>query len=159
MDFYSPENNDFHTLVLGAVRVWLGVLSDCGIDLDGYGRREQQVFLQETPDVREHLACCSELDPRNEHPPNIDIPWSIECAFWTDGPVSHLSRYRSGAEIPPLRLANFTYGPRPEDWELQFESCEEEWIGTFWSLIERQEDIGRLASSTPPTPGGWVEEG
>ena len=150
---YSPDDTTFQTLVLHAVQAWLRILLDCGIDLDTYGRQEREVFLLDSLDVKEHVACCSRLELLNLHTDDLDPDWDLDCDFWTEGPASHRSYHQSIHEVPPLRLANFTYGPCPEDWKLQFETSEEEWVGAFWDTIEEQ-----LEMSAPSIPGAWIEE-
>ena len=150
---YSPETTAFQLKVLRTVKAWLRILSNCGVDLAQYGYREKQFFLQEASNAQEHVTCVSGWDPYTpaEH---------FNCNFWVDGPMSHRPYRRIDyvGEVPPMRLANFTYGARPEDWELRFESSEEEWIGTFWDMAEREENLSQPQSNSPSIPGGWVEE-
>jgi len=48
------------------------------------------------------------------------------------------------------------YGPSADDWDLTWETCEEEFTGYFWNHIEgklRREEARRYS-----VPGSWFEE-
>ncbi|KAI9654345.1 MAG: hypothetical protein M1821_006661 [Bathelium mastoideum] len=152
---YILRLNTFQVTADRAVKAWLGILSYSGIDLERYGQREKQVFLVDVLNVKEHMACCGTYPLSDWGLGFINPSYNINCSYWANGPESH--RPADGSEenvSPPLRLANFTYGPRPEDWQLRFEWCEEEWFGTFWDTVEHSDEN---QWNTFPVPGQWAE--
>ena len=48
------------------------------------------------------------------------------------------------------------YGPSADDWDLTWETCEEEFAGYFWNHIEEQ--LHREEAWRYGVPGSWVEE-
>lgn len=56
------------------------------------------------------------------------------------------SRGRNGGSV---RLINFTYGSSPDDWHLWMSERSDAYVGDFWRLIRRQEEV---------MPGAWPED-
>lgn len=48
----------------------------------------------------------------------------------------------------PLRIINFTYGPKVEDWEIWVSNPLDEWAGEFWYWVENPELFA---------PGAWLD--
>jgi len=60
------------------------------------------------------------------------------------------------SHIPPIKLKSMRYGPSADDWDLTWETCEEEFAGYFWNHIEDQ--LHREEARRYSVPGSWVEE-
>jgi hypothetical protein len=160
LESYSPVSHGFQASAQRAVRAWIQVLSSCDVDLKAYGDREKRIFSQDDVDVKEHITCRSAYEQMIPWTSRRSSGWHIDCHFWREGPMSHIS-YRPNCdneEVPPVRLASFTYGPSPEDWTLIFESCEEEWAGVFLDTIEQGNDVKQQQQSQYAIPGGWISE-
>ncbi len=48
---------------------------------------------------------------------------------------------QGGGTGPPSgpQLASFTYGPRPEDWDLLWELGAEDYLRDFWSMVDARQ--------------------
>ncbi|ETS88140.1 hypothetical protein PFICI_01968 [Pestalotiopsis fici W106-1] len=49
-----------------------------------------------------------------------------------------------------MQLSGFKYGPKPEDWVLEWDLMPERLSGEFWSMVEEQ-------LQHPQMPGAWVD--
>ncbi|KAI9678534.1 MAG: hypothetical protein M1822_007477 [Bathelium mastoideum] len=159
---YSPGGDTtFRTLALHAMKAWLHILSDCGVDLENYGYQEKKAFVLEAANAKEHVTCDCRGKLIKDQVGRVQ--WIDECSFWNHGTVSYvcvqLKEPDPLEDVPPMRLANFRYGTRLEDWELQFESSDEGWVGSFLDMAEQQANLGQTWSEPSSMPGGWVEEG
>jgi hypothetical protein len=101
-----------------AMSFYITTLYDSGVNLKEYG-------------VREYLT------------------WEpLECQKgWTGGPgyyYSYFSYYYFGRR----RLLGFSYGPTPGDWKVWENEPSDEFVGDFWSMVERKEEV---------MPGTWIE--
>lgn len=94
-----------------ALRLWLQVLMQAGVDLDTYGKREREWFINND---RYHYFA-----PYGKH------------------------RFFFG-----YYLANFKFGPKPEDWELYWAERTDVFAGDFWKLTEEPQ---------LHIPGAWVD--
>ncbi|KAF6840010.1 hypothetical protein CMUS01_04059 [Colletotrichum musicola] len=99
---------------------WVEDVQSAGIDLTTYGERELDLLV------------------RNDH---------ILTSRWCSLDIGHPS---DGYPLSGPRLVSFTYGPRPEDWELVWDPAAEEFAGDFWNLVEDR---------PLPMPGAWEEDG
>lgn len=77
----------------------------------------------------------------------------LQWEIYTSKPWLMDRRWSSSESRPEVwasgpKLASFTYGPRPEDWNFVWDHATEEFAGNFWELIE---------DMPPPVPGGWVD--
>ncbi|KXX73485.1 hypothetical protein MMYC01_209131 [Madurella mycetomatis] len=112
------------------MRGWLEDLLAGGKDLELYGRMEMAAFLRQD---KLRSECW---------PPQTSEYWShlIPVEEWD----------YMGSSEGGWRWQGFTYGPRPEDWDLiwEWDPRVEEFVGDFWSWIEN-----------PPlrVPGAWVD--
>jgi hypothetical protein len=73
-------------------------------------------------------------------------------------PVEYDINLGTARPHPKLRLINFSYGRRPEDWVFWFSEPTDEFAGVFWRMIENgpTEDSGKeLDDKILSTPGAW----
>lgn len=95
-----------------SVRIWLGILQECGIDLLGYGRQERQRMK------------------------NQESGWVFN--IWRD--VWHESRFYRTYIHPnskfEVRLISFEYGRQPGDWKLWWSEPTDGLVGDFWKEME-----------------------
>jgi len=91
-------------------------------------------------------------------PSKWDHAWCTEPYDVLSG-VYKCDPARHEYSLKPIRLRNLAVGPQPNDWRFSWETCEEEWAGLFWGLIEgsaQQEDMDS-EDATPQIPGSWVD--
>lgn len=113
---------------------WLKILRHCRIDLQDYGEWEK-------------------LNTREE---DQEFEFTKLGEGLTIGP-------RPRRTAGTVRLINFAYGPRPEDWKFWFSDPTDAFAGNFWALIEESTPCGfdqeALAKShAQPMPGSWSED-
>ena len=105
-----------------ATTAWLEDLLQAGVDLEAYGEREWGLYRQDD--------------------------W-LQTWHWSNLTCDHEDS-ASNAEGP--LLVTFTYGPRPEDWTLQWDLATEEFAADFWETL----DV--YSANSHIMPGGWVED-
>lgn len=182
----DPTNNLFisrrrvwHKKLDSLIRRWLQILLECGIDLKAYGKREHSIIF-------------SESLKNDSTTPSVPLVQPLPLFPWvpneqTDhrGLPSELTYFHLRADFVPcqLWLRNFSYGPKVEDWSmdwdvemsinlkrfydvldkpyrgLQFFARFSEW----WDVEENDWEWEDAAEETvvygpPRMPGGWVEE-
>ncbi|KAK0720945.1 hypothetical protein B0H67DRAFT_209180 [Lasiosphaeris hirsuta] len=129
---------DYDRVVPPSDRLWLEFLQSIGVDLEVYGEWEMGV-LRRQPEAWEHAWCT--LDPFD--------------AIFRD--IVNCDSTLHSSEIPPIRLRKIFVEPRPIDWGFVWETCEEEWAGLFWSLIEAAPKLQHEEDTIPTLPCSWVE--
>lgn len=128
-----------------ALHCWLEDMASAGLDLGKYGSYEWEIHQQTSPTVLQGTT------------------WN-RSAWHPDGMVHY-----EGGEPRPV-FESFTFGPRPEDWELILDFVVEDYVGEFfeWAACEEctEEEIcfecavrsGGPVFVGPAIPGGWVED-
>lgn len=123
-ELYLPQDpirtRDLRRMIHTTLTWWLEDLAECKVDLLKYGRRERALFLRNQELRRIWYRGCSMLHNK-EHP-----TYELEDM---------------------LRLADFTYGPRPADWKFHWDMEIERFVGDFWDLVE---------NPIPHLPGSWL---
>ncbi|KAK7949323.1 uncharacterized protein PG986_010209 [Apiospora aurea] len=107
---------------------WLGIVKDAGVDLSPYGRKENEILL------------------------NDGIARNMCCWHTSEHTLRGSSTYYPGWETVNYQLRWYLYGFRtgsePEDWEILWNEPTDDFLEDFWALVEdRSLDI----------PGSWVE--
>ena len=108
-------------MIVDRMHSWLEDLAEAGIDLDEYGRLEAEA--------------ASDSATQQEAVVNSVVKQNPKTGQW----VINTPR----GQI----LVLFRYGPRPEDWTLEWDFLDEQFAGDFWDMIER----------LPPMPGTWQD--
>ncbi|KAF6842850.1 hypothetical protein CMUS01_02652 [Colletotrichum musicola] len=91
-----------------ALRRWLEVVQDSGIDLEEYGKHESDCLYTN------HVL--------------RRVRWNIwEWDFERERPYDS----RSGP-----RLERIVFGPKPEDWKFVWDPAIEEYVEEFWDMVE-----------------------
>jgi hypothetical protein len=63
---------------------------------------------------------------------------------YTGGPENYYSDYYFGRR----RVLGFNYGPYPEDWRVWENESTDEFVGDFWLMLDKKEEV---------MPGAWIE--
>ncbi|KAK1751318.1 hypothetical protein QBC47DRAFT_391621 [Echria macrotheca] len=135
----QEENNGSPVVLLTRVLVqWLDVLQEMGIELDVYGEWEVE-SLREWPEIWDHAWCTRPYD------------------VFAELPKCHASTHDPNSGARPVRLRKLVVGSKPADWRFEWEICEEEWAGLFWSLVEDPGIQEEEETAEPKLPGSWVE--
>ncbi|KAI3319588.1 hypothetical protein HD806DRAFT_508535 [Xylariaceae sp. AK1471] len=92
-----------------SLRTWLSALKAAGIDLTRYGRKEQEML------VKGKVSRYLQPHPQQRSSAFYDKPRSRDPLFVIYG---------------------FRYGSEPEDWEVYWAQCTEEYAREFWEYIE-----------------------
>ncbi len=105
---------------------WLRALEDTGVDLQSYGEKELAFFEASEFRSKRWLNWFDRLGIR----------------------VGYLAFYRDN--LP--KLVRFKYGPRIEDWSLEWDMEVEEFAGDFWGIWDN------LEAPLMQVPGAWVDD-
>lgn len=89
-----------------AVRTWLGMLKEAGIDLYQYGQKENQL-------LHEHHR-------------------QVKRSFIWD----HRWKYSGACPHEMWYLLGFKIGPNAEDWDIWWAEPTDQFAGAFWALVE-----------------------
>lgn len=100
-----------------AVKSWLTLLEQCGLDLEKYGAQEK------------HRAS------RHSAPRTIRIFRDV----WYDMPRT-FPELSLNSQME-TRLISFEYGSRVDDWKLWWSEPTDELVGDFWKEIEPEEEM------------------
>jgi hypothetical protein len=76
-------------------------------------------------------------------------------------PVEYDINLGTARPHPKLRLINFLYGRRPEDWIFWFSEPTDEFAGDFWRMIENgptESSDKELDDQILSTPGAWKSD-
>jgi hypothetical protein len=98
-----------------AIRIWLEILLEAGVDLVEYGKKEHDWFCK--------TQCIEANRERYSESHYYQYSWEVKSE---------------------LHLISFSYGPRPDDWIFRFVSSEEYYgyyriFREFWDMVDHPE--------------------
>jgi hypothetical protein len=114
---------------------WLEILSDCGIELEAYGRWETIHFQDKDKD--------------------LDLVWHEKRISSSNVWVLPFCARRG------LRFVGFTFGPRLQDWDFGFSEPSDEFAGEFWLMIEEGRTwntVNEGSGFRQTIPGAWSHD-
>ncbi|KAL2826771.1 hypothetical protein BJY01DRAFT_143176 [Aspergillus pseudoustus] len=112
----------YKSAYLYPLRKWVSELKAVGVDLEEYGANERAM----------HRSGYVAKEIRLDISPTVD--------YLADTLLEY--------ELLEFKLLDFTYGPEPEDWFVWVTDPTDVFVGDFWELVERQQEV---------MPGTWVD--
>lgn len=111
----------------------LDVLMSCGVDLEEYGRREFDIWEREHGAKHLRSVSCVKI---------VDWNWTMS---------RHLGyTYGSNAGWTHELMVAIHYGPKPEDWFIEWDR-NWDYAEVFWKMVENPLEVEVM-------PGSWVDD-
>lgn len=121
------------TRVESKLSLLLGVLKNCGVDLEEYGRREFEIWEHEHGAKHMRSVSCVKI---------VDWNWTMS---------RHLGyTYGSNAGWTHELMVAIHYGPNPEDWFIEWDR-NWDFAEVFWKMVENPLEVEVM-------PGSWNDD-
>ena len=109
------------------LRQWLDGLTEAGVDLMDYGRRETQAMEDPAWDYRGAFGA----EAQNAHS-LMDQRRMVPASRGEDERDIAEAKKTVGLPRNPIRLTRLKYGPKSKDWKLWWKPEYEAWAGESW---------------------------